>query len=339
MLFVTNRRFSEGPSRTPSSEDTPAPRDVTFDLGNTEPGSSVSFCCRIGGTIYGGHTDKEIYCHNFFQHLKNDSAKQILLYIHGFNNLPERDIFPRAIALQKMCDQVKQDMVRVVPMIWPCDNDLGIIKDYWDDQQAADASACGFARIFGKFLQWRDSQSETGDPCYKRINILAHSMGNRVLRDALERWTHDYGAVPGVFRNIFMIAADVVNETLELDKPGQYISAACRNVTVYFANDDLALRASKVSNLRNKVLSRRLGHTGPEDMAKVASNVYAIDCDDFNNTVDPPIGHAYFLTDKAGQVSLVFHHIMRSIQTGRIDADPATRTMILTLGYRGWSSL
>ena len=160
-------------------------------------------------------------------------------------------------------------------------------------------------------------------------------MGNRVLRGALERWAHDYDPVPGVFRNIFMIAADVVNETLEPCESGRYISAACRNVTVYFANDDLALRASKVANLKSKVVSRRLGHTGPEDMAKVAGNVYAIDCDDFNNTVASPTGHAYFLNDEAGQKSPVFHHIMRSIQTGRVDADPATRTKILARDYNG----
>ena len=324
MLFVTNRRFFQGPSATLLSGNTPAQRPVIFKLDDTEPSRSVSFCRRLKHGDY-----QEIYSGNFFQNLKDDGAKQILLYIHGFNNLPERDIFPRANKLQEMCDEAEPGLVTVVPMIWPCDNDFGIIKDYWDDQSAADASAFGFARIFGMFLKWRDGQSEAGDPCYKRINILAHSMGNRVLRGALERWAHDYGAVPGVFRNIFMVAADVANETLEPSESGRYISAACRNVTVYFANDDLALRASKVANLKSKVVSRRLGHTGPEDMAKVAGNVYAIDCDNFNNTVDSPAGHAYFLADSTGNPSPVFHHILRSIRTGRVGADPATRTRTL----------
>jgi len=39
-------------------------------------------------------------------------------------------------------------------------------------------------------------------------------------------------------------------------------SQASRNVSVYYAFDDLALRSSKISILRNKVASRRQGHTG-----------------------------------------------------------------------------
>ena len=34
---------------------------------------------------------------------------------------------------------------------WPCDDDRGLLKGYWDDRNAADASAVGFRRAFGKF--------------------------------------------------------------------------------------------------------------------------------------------------------------------------------------------
>ncbi len=79
-----------------------------------------------------------------------------------------------------------------------------------------------------------------------------------------------------------MAAADVVNETLEPGQEGQHISPAARNVVVYYAADDLAMRASKIGNIANQIASRRLGHTGPENMDKVENNVYALDCDDFN---------------------------------------------------------
>ena len=117
------------------------------------------------------------------------------------------------------------------------------------------------------------------------------------------------------------MAADIVNETLERDKYGRLISHASRNVSVYFATDDLALRASKISNLRNKVASRRLGHTGPEDMSKVSSNVYAIDCDNFNTRYDNPKGHSYFLEDENGKPGAVFEHMYNTIQTGRVSLD------------------
>ena len=330
MLFVTNRRFRQGPGPTLAKGVLPQPRSVDFEINDSEPASSVHFCERTDAGSY-----QEIYSHTLLQRLKESGAKQVFLYIHGFNNLPEEDIFPRAIILQELCDEARSNEIEVVPLIWPCDNDLGILKDYWDDQKAADASAIGFSRILGKFLSWRDGQVDAGDPCYKRINVIAHSMGNRVLRGTLESWARDYGPVQGVFRNIFMVAADVVNEALEKGNGGQYIPLACRNLTVYYASDDFALRSSKVSNLKNKIVSRRLGHTGPEDMRRISKNVYAIDCDEFNNTLDRPAGHAYFLRDNGGNPSPVFIHMMRSMLTGRVDADESTHTGILEPNYDG----
>jgi len=104
-------------------------------------------------------------------------------------------------------------------------------------------------------------------------------MGNRVFRETLSVWNkYDLAnGVPLLFRNTILMAADIVNESLEENEDGRLISQASRNVSVYYASDDLALRSSKISNLRNKVASRRLGHTGPEDCRKVQSNVYSID--------------------------------------------------------------
>ena len=117
------------------------------------------------------------------------------------------------------------------------------------------------------------------------------------------------------------MAADVVNESLEYEDLGRLISQASRNVSVYFASDDLALRSSKISNLKNKIASRRLGHTGPEDMDRVQSNVYAIDCDNLNSGYDFPQGHAYFLNDGNGNAGDVFNHMFDTIKTGRVKVD------------------
>ena len=216
----------------------------------------------------------------------------------------------------------EKDLIEVVPIIWPCDNDLGVVKDYWDDQKSADHSALSFARVLEKFRQWR-SATPTETPCLKRMNVLAHSMGNRVLRETLNAWQryHLPQGLPLLFRNTFLVAADIVNESLEPGKPGSLICHASRNVTVYHASDDLALRASKVANLKNAVASRRLGHSGPEDIGKVLSNVYTVDCDNFNNSYDPPQGHTYFLEDNKHKPGKVFEHIFNSIKTGRVQVD------------------
>jgi hypothetical protein len=71
--------------------------------------------------------------------------------------------------------------------------------------------------------------------------------------------------------------------------------------------------------LKNKIASRRLGHTGPENMEMTPKNVYVVDCDDVNNTYDNPKGHSYFRSGKEkGKPGLVFDHIYACLKTGRV---------------------
>ena len=320
MLFITNRALKQGSTTVPG-------RKIDFALDDNSAQHSVYYCERTGNEKY-----REIGSAAFLEKLKGSSAKQVLIYLHGYSNLPEPDIFPRAAKLQKLCDAKSNGTVQVVPMIWPCDNDLGIVKDYWDDQKAADASGFSFSRVLQRFEQWREEKPNIEVPCLKRINVLAHSMGNRVLRETMRLWAkYDrHGSIPMLFRNTFMVAADVVNETLHRGESGQYICDASRNVIVYFASDDLALRASKISNLSNAIASRRLGHSGPEDMSRVPSNVFAVDCDDYNTKYDMPKGHSYFLNKKGGQSGVVFDDIFRAIESGRVYGEnPDQRSFVL----------
>ncbi len=314
MLFVTNRE-PDGSIRTRVD------RKFKFDLKKNAPANSI-YCCERKGE--GEYT--ELGHEQWLNELKNSPAKQILFFIHGFSNLPEPDIFPRAKKLQTLFDNKEKNLIQVVPVIWPCDDDPGIVKDYWDDQKSADMSAFSLARALQFFMKWRDAEPEES-PCFKRINVLAHSMGNRVFRETLSVWNkYDLASgVPLLFRNTILIAADIVNESLEEGQKGRLISQSSRNVSVYYASDDLALRASKVSNLKNRVASRRLGHTGPEDMSKTQSNVYSIDCDNFNNRYDKPKGHSYFLEDEKGKSGAVFEHIYNSIKTGRVQVSDGLR--------------
>lgn len=327
MLFITNRAINE-------DDKLEVGRKITFDINNTTAGIEAFFCER---------NDKEEYIElgheGFFSRLKGtknedpENREQLLIYIHGYSNLPEPDVFPRSSMLQTMFDAKTDDSVkvRVVPLIWPCDNDFGALKDYWDDQKAADASSFAFGRVFEMFMKWRDNNEKKKDPCMKRINVLAHSMGNRVLRESVKNWAkydRNYN-LPIIFRNCFLASADVVNETLEPGKDGNLITQCSRNVTVYHASDDMALRASKITNLKNKIVSRRLGHTGPENPDKVPKNVYSADCDDINTKYDFPAGHSYFLNNmkqvEKGEDPVpgeVFNHIYDSIRTGRVKDEP-----------------
>jgi esterase/lipase superfamily enzyme len=300
MLFVTNRALAEGPRSLPG-------RRVHFDLADNEPRASLFFCERVAEQHY-----VEIGASAFFARLRQSPRRQVLLFVHGFNVQPEPSAFSAARRLQAGLDALLGPEIEVVPVIWPCDDDFGLVLDYFDDQDAAESSGFAFARAIGKFLADRDA---TNTQCLKHINVLAHSMGNRLLRAALGRWAETRGAVPALFRSIFMVAADVANETLEPGRPGHAITRAARNVVVYHAADDFALRSSKVANVANRVVSRRLGHTGPENPERTPRNVFAVDCDAVNNRYDR-LGHTYFLEAPDGSPGAVLQHVAATLATG-----------------------
>ena len=242
MLFITNRFPTQ-------SIRTRVDRPFNFDLKNNAASNSVYYCEEVGEGQY-----EEVGSKAFLRRLKEANARQVLIYIHGFANLPD-DVLRATREFQALCDASEPGEVLVVPLIWPCDNDLGIVKDYWDDQESADLSAFSFARVLQRFLDWREGDQFVSDPtpCLKRINVLAHSMGNRVLRETLRLWRKYYlpGGVPLLFRNTFLIAADIVNESLEEGHSGEPITHASRKgcssstVSTRRATDPLGPHISK----------------------------------------------------------------------------------------------
>lgn len=304
MLFLTNR-----PLKTPLPQ--PLPREVSFDLSQNAASQEVYFCIRKKQGDY-----REIGSKKFFYELQHSQYQQILLYVHGFNNLPEEDIFPRVSLLQNYFDEQSHLSTQVVPIIWPCDNDLGIIKDYWDDKAAADMSGFAFQRALTLFYYW--SKNQISNPCYKFINVITHSMGARVLRETLSAWKkyNLYSGLPLLFRNSFLVAPDISYNNLEEGNRGHCICDTSRNVVIYHANDDLALSASKVMAIGNANAGKRLGHAGPKDIHNIPRNVYSVDCDSINNEYDPPLGHAYFLPMQ-DKDNLMLQHLCSMLVTGR----------------------
>lgn len=311
-FFITNR-FPDGKTKSKKG------RTFKFDLENNEPASQMYFC-ESGAD--GKHT--EILSEHLLDRVSRMGYNQVLFLIHGFNTLPEPALKLGA-KLQKLCDGMRSKEVFVVPVIWPCDADFGIIKDYWDDRRAARASSMSLSRILERFVDWRKQKLEDGNlpECMNHVSILAHSMGNLVLSEAMDayRSTIDGWAMPFIFRNAFLMAADIPNDSLEIKEDGELIAKASKNVVVYHAIDDRALHVSVGANLLTHRGKRRLGGTGPKRMSQVPSNVYEVDCNKFNSKYDPPIGHRYFLSPKNSNApGEVFKHVFNCLAKGEVVA-------------------
>lgn len=108
MLFVTNRTpVQSARSRTN--------RNISFDYQNTAVSQYLYFCERNGANDY-----TEIKSKAFFKRLKGLPEKvQLLLYVHGFNNNMEPDVFSNAQSLQALMDAQSPGLVHVVPLFGP----------------------------------------------------------------------------------------------------------------------------------------------------------------------------------------------------------------------------
>lgn len=299
MLFVTNRA-PEGSIVTQSG------RAFKFDLNNNSPSPSMYFC----QYDYGKKTCEELGSDNFIAQLIASSRQHVLFFIHGFTNLPD-DIFNSTHQLQNLCDTYGGSQIQVVPLIWPCAEENGIFNRYWSDRDAASASRKAFSRII---MRLYDGFTQSPGGFNKTLHIMAHSMGNYVLCNALTEWNSfsPYRISQPFFKNAFLVAADIEDDALEVGKEGEVISNKSQNVVVYFARDDYALASSKVLH-RDEYY--RLGAYGPAHYTRLPANVFAINCGNVNQVSDSLVGHSYYryTHDDATKPGKVFKHIVESI--------------------------
>ena len=155
---------------------------------------------------------------------------------------------------------------------WPADGAIVPFISYASDRDDARSSAKAIARALQRFLAYlaelerkvRAGEMKPEELCRANIHLIAHSMGNYALRNALQALISDYGGrtMPRVFKTIFLMAADEDNDAFEHDGKLARLPELAEQVCVYFARNDGALVISDVS----KGNPDRLGATGPRTL-------------------------------------------------------------------------
>ena len=178
-----------------------------------------------------------------------ERSDSILLFIHGFN-VQFDEALVRAAQLSN--DLSRENRFNVgVPVLysWPSAGALSL-EDYQGDRSRS-LSAAPYLEEFLDIL--------TEDISVSRINIIAHSMGNRVLTQALEDYARDYlerhNRDDLEFR-IMLVAADVERDIF--DAANGVFDNLDANVTIYTSDTDRALH---ISNIVNANQAKRLGDT------------------------------------------------------------------------------
>lgn len=179
--------------------------------------------------------------------LEEGGSESVLLFVHGFNT-PFEDALIRSAQLS--VDLSRRGIFDAgVPMLfsWPSAGKLSV-EQYWGDQDRSLAAAPYLDELLNIITENDD---------VKRVNIIAHSMGNRILTQALKSYAEDYlerhGEDDLEFR-IVLVAADVERDVF--NAATGVLDNLPANITIYTSDADRALHASEWLNKK-----LRLGDT------------------------------------------------------------------------------
>ena len=241
--------------------------------------------------------EEELPSRHFFEALKRhmEGGNNVLIYIHGFN-VSWDEAVGGALALEMMLNNnpsdTEKESTMVVLFSWPSNGRLIRNSAYKSDRVDGRDSGKAVGRAILKLNDFLASiGSEGREPCGQKMSILCHSMGNFVLESAVRSKILGYTqgrALPRIFDQIFLCAADVNDDALEQDQGLGRLHELTRNITVYYNDGDMGMHIGKYT----KTMRERLGHTGSARPSQVHRKVHQVDC---TPIVRGPVEHSYYL--------------------------------------------
>lgn len=228
-----------------------------------------------------------------------------LVFIHGFNTT-----FIEAMeAAGQLADKYRQlskglYQPSIFVFSWPSDGSVvslngGSLSGYRNDRHDAEASGLAFARGLMKLAGFLKNTSKD-QACAQRVNLMAHSMGNYVLRNALQQAQKivDGHGLTRLFDNIILTAADEDSDAFQHNHKLARLPELGQRITVYFNNGDLALTVSDYT----KGNPDRLGHDGPLKPHDIPAKVVLVDASGVVFGATPADFHSYHIhNDKVAE--------------------------------------
>ncbi len=235
------------------------------------------------------------------------ARREILLYIHGFNT-----DFGRSM---RRAAQITHDLDHggvAIAFTWPS---AGSVSAYLADLNNADWAAPHLAETLR--LLARDSGAE-------RINLIAHSMGNRVLIQALDELARDRTASDSpLFGEVIFAAPDVDSEIFAAAMPR--LRPLAGRFTLYVSSNDVALATSK------KLAG---GHPRAGESGVGMVVIADMDTVDASAVGDDLFGHEYF-----GESAPVLNDIRLLLRDGAGAAERPGLVRDFYLGRSYWRLL
>lgn len=193
-------------------------------------------------------------------------SKRILVFVHGFNT----SFSFAARRFAKFTSQIKYDGVPIM-FSWPSYNKARL---YAEDLDQVKQSCPRFTAALSSILQFGVNA---------HVDVVAHSMGAKLLFDSLTAGTGGQCDTPELNFSDVVLAAPDIKSSIFLENVDGFVNKAT-SVTLYASSKDMALYASS-SVIRAG--GSRLGQGG-EDLT-VHERLDSLDV----SSVEKGIGHAY----------------------------------------------
>lgn len=260
------------------------------------------------------NTSPEKLCcsQEIFNEIKDRMYKGIdtILFFHGFYNTFNDSLIGSA-ELKHLYEKESEGKYTMIVFSWPSKGEL--LFSYDRDRDNALASSKVFASgiyqladflielCWLKFDRKKDSDVRENNNLERqnekrdcgRLHLMAHSMGNYVLRCVLQelrKMTGDH--IPRLFDEILLVAADEDKDAFEHKQKLKLLPELAQRVSVYFNREDIPLKISDwfMDN------ESRVGTDGPKEPYKIPANVSLINCKD---VVTGLLEHDYHKTEPA----------------------------------------
>ena len=240
-------------------------------------------------------------------------AVDTLVFIHGFN-VSFMDALGQAarVALEMPAT------VNVVLFSWPSDGTLVPYMSYYSDRDDARASGAALARTYLKLFDFVACLPEE-QHCQRNLHVLAHSMGNYVLRNGLQSLrAKDPRKLVRMFDQVILAAPDEDDDAFESDDKLRLLPGLARRVTLYYNHNDRALIISD----KTKANPDRLGSDGPRMVDLLPKKVILVDCSRIASVADKWIQHSYYINDPSTAADI------GAVLAGQEDSAIANREVI-----------
>ena len=179
----------------------------------------------------------------FQRKVRGVPRRQVLVFIHGFNNRFEDAVF-------RFAQVVHDSDAPVVPVLftWPS---RGSVLAYGYDRESTLYSRNALEKLLNAIAR---------DPAVGEISILAHSMGNSLALETLRQMAIRDGRVAPKIRNVLLAAPDVDVDLAKEAITDMGPKTKRPSFTLFVSQDDRALAVSR----RVWGSSARLGAINPD---------------------------------------------------------------------------